>query len=372
MPPEAARNSAVSYGPIPYKRLSSRTPEIRLLEIQPTSNLNENVSCRIVNVPLSEEPVFVGLSALVGDPSVTEDIYVNHIKIPVPANLAEAIRHVRAVFLPASTAVNSSRAASVNSSELTDNDTEKSSQKSREHDGTLKPRRWLRNLFRPFKSTQTKPQPLRLWTDNLCINSRDALEAGDRVRLMEEAYRRAQTVVGWLGLKDETSDLVVETIDTIDAAMPKEFGSPQHRKEHPEHYAPRYVWMADMMHLWALPDGIQRLDQWPIYKSMSAFMARPFFQRGWIMTEISKATFPTFLLGKSIISWAQILRMNRATEELVDNGADMFPESFRDQLNFFPLNTIFTLLDGFETQAKTNSVATTPYAASPVYGVGKH
>ncbi|KUI67763.1 Heterokaryon incompatibility protein 6, OR allele [Cytospora mali] len=362
---------------IPFQPLKSIRSEIRLLEIQPARDvINGGLVCRLVNVPLTEDLEFIGLSALVGDPTVTEDIRINHHRTPVPSNLGQALRHVRAVFLPATPAsVPRSSNSSAETQDQAKNliDPYETPVKTTPVQPSKPAPKWLVNLMRSVRSIlpdsrqQARlfgPEPLRLWTDSICINSRDPHELSHRREIVATAYGSAKMVVGWLGLKDETSELVLETIHTIDAAMPRRFGSAEDRELHPEHYAPHYVWMKDMMHLWTLPPGLQRLEDWPTYKAMHAFMSRPYFQREWIVNEIALAKFPAFLLGDSILSWKQVLRMNRATEELVDHGADVFPEDFRKALNFFPLTTVYTLLGEFERRQAADGDDVASSAAS--------
>lgn len=340
--------------PIPFHPLKSSKSEIRLLEIHPARDaVDDTIVCRLVNVALTEDLEFIGLSALLGDSTVTEDIRINHRRIAVPSNLGQALRHVRAVFLPSTPAI--VPRSSHSSAETQDQETQLiGTQEAHATNPPAKPApRWLVSLMRGVRSIlpdprqQTRsfgPEPLRLWTDSLCINSRDPHELSHRRETVTMAYGSAKMVVGWLGLKDESSDMVLGTIHTIDAAMPRRFGTAEDRVQHPEHYAPHYSWMKDMMQLWTLPPAIQRLEEWPTYVAMHAFMSRPYFQREWILNEIATAKFPAFLLGDSIVSWKQVVRMNRATEELADNGASVFPEEFRKALNFFPLSTVYTLL----------------------------
>ncbi|KAI4595233.1 hypothetical protein KJ359_007209 [Pestalotiopsis sp. 9143b] len=352
MSSEASRCSSTSVRPIPYKRLSSRIPEIRLLEIDTTGDINKAISCRMVNVPLSSRPVFVGLSVLTGDSTIAEIILIDQVRVSIPATLAEAIRHVRAVFNNGSDAssARNSVCSSIDSTDKLAQQHDASSVKSNLNG----PFRWLSSLVSSVKSSQSKPRPLRLWTDSICINEEDSKEAAQRSRLMQEAYRRARTVVGWLGYKDARSRLVIETIRSIDHAMPRNFGSPKDLKEHPEHYAPPYSWMEEMAHLWQLSDEVKSLDDWPVYEAMGDFMMRPYFQNSWIVRELASAKYPTFLLQGRVITWMQVLRMNRALEELVNNGAEYLPADSRERLNLFALDTIFIFLDAFEARSKVS------------------
>ncbi|ROW17334.1 hypothetical protein VPNG_01325 [Cytospora leucostoma] len=353
----AQGDSGPPHNSVLFQSLRTNECEIRLLEVQTARvTLSSTVVCRLVNVPLTEDLEFIGLSALVGDPTVTEDIQIDHRRISVPLNIGQALRHVRGVFLPSATLPRSSCSPTGTQSH------EKQLIQAPESPVKIgavtsipiKPApRWLVNLMRGVRSIlpdsrhqnrHARPEPLRLWTESLCINTQNPQELSQRRETIFKVYSSAKMVVGWLGLKDDSSEMVIETMHTIDAAMPPRFGSPEDRELHPEHYAPHHVWMKDMMHLWALPPGTQSLEEWPIYVAMHAFMSRPFFQREWILNEIALARYPAFLLGDTILSWRHVVRMNRATEELADHGASVFPEEFRKALNFFPLTTVYTLL----------------------------
>lgn len=349
--------AAAHYKAITYRALDPSNPEIRLLEIQPVLRdvSSAAVVCRLVNTRITPELEFIGLSALVGGSGEKKNIWINSHKIAVPANLEEALRHVRTVFLPSA---HTKTDTGPRTSEDSWDRGGKSQKPTHTEQISAKPAPgWLRRLLKGVasilpddqqKSHHHKPQPLRVWADTICINSLDTNEAAKQQHLLREAYQHAKLVVGWLGVKDESTDIVIQTIRTIDKAMPSEYGTPEDRDQHPENYAPHYAWMKDMMELWTLPPGLTNLDEWPIYAAMRDFMQRPYFQREWILREISMAKFPAFLLGDEIVSWKQVLRMNRATEELVENGADVFPEEFRKKLSFFPLSTIYALLGEFE------------------------
>ncbi|ETS73827.1 hypothetical protein PFICI_14773 [Pestalotiopsis fici W106-1] len=353
MASQTSTYSSSSIRSISYKRLSSRIPEIRLLEIAPTGHLERPISCRLVNVPLSEKPVFVGLSVLLGDSTIAEIILMNHSRVHIPATLAEAIRHVRTVFNDGSgPSSRHSISSSISSTPKLSRNLDVASVSSKESYSSRQPLRRLCDLVNSGKTNPPKPQPLRIWTDSLCINEDDSREAGDRAKLMQVAYRRARTVVGWLGLKHDSSEILVDTLKTIDRAMPDGFGSPKDKADHPENYSPHSSWMAGMMQPWLVADEVNQLDDCPIHEAMRNFMLRPYFQNSWIVRELAGATFPTFLLEDRIVSWAQVLRMNRATEELVNHGTDLIPDKYREQLNLFSLDTIFIFLDAFDVYCR--------------------
>ncbi|ROV99127.1 hypothetical protein VMCG_06574 [Cytospora schulzeri] len=331
-----------------YKNLSvdPTRPEIRLLELRPAQSIHDTVSARIVNLPLTLDLDFIGVSALYGDTDDTEPIIIDGKRIAVPANLGQALRHARAVFWPPQTGPSTAESGRAT--------VEGKGPKGLEP--TRKKPHWLRHLLKTFGlpsseggRSRTQSTTLLIWIDAFCVNERDAMEQKEQHSLMAMAYRHARTVVGWLGPKDESSDLAVQIIRDVDRAMPPNFGSPEDKRLHPEYYAPRHVWVNEIQHLWQLPEGVMDLRECDNYIAMSKFLGRQYFQRDWILNEIAMASFPTFLIGSDIVSWSEVLRWNRCNEELSDRGAAQFPERYRSQIaSFLPLGTVYTMLKAFE------------------------
>lgn len=60
-----------------------------------------------------------------------------------------------------------------------------------------------------------------------------------------------------------------------------------------------------------------------------------------------------------------MLRFLRNNEDLVENGATMFPDEFRDLIQFLPLGAIYTLLKDFgDAQHSVDSLLLGPTAPS--------
>lgn len=332
---------------IRYSPLDRSRRELRFLELRaPTTNdVNERITCRLVHDKLSENRHeqfdFIGLSALVGDATTTEAITLDGSRVVIPTNIAQAIRHVRSVFLhPVPPTPNSSNA---------DLPAQAPPTKSK------KAPRWLQSLFRNIRQAFDKPtpgMPLRIWLDLICINPRDAREQAERRSTMARAYRQARTVVGWLGTRDGTSDLAINIIRAWDECMPAAFGEPGDREAHPENYAPHLQWMGPVAHLSDIPEGITDPREVPNFKAISGFLNRPYFRNTWMLEDMSLARFPAFLLGDDIVSWKQILRLNRVNEDIKDNGAEMFPDELRPLLEYMPLGTVYTFLREFDLRRK--------------------
>ncbi|KAH7174834.1 uncharacterized protein B0J16DRAFT_185623 [Fusarium flagelliforme] len=342
--------SSIQYRPID---LSAR--EFRVLELQPspTNDINDRVVCRLVHDKLTASPDYIGLSALYGDITNTETIILNGNKVSIPSDLAEALRYVRDVFL--GRRISTAHSTSALDLETQRNNTATSDDSPPPSPTTKRPgwlRTFLKKLLDPGPAKTDKQPPLRVWVDLLCINRRDKREDAERRASMARAFKQARLVVGWLGPKDSTSDLAIEIIRAWDNCMPANFGEPGDREAHPENYAPILQWMGPVAHLSDIPEGITDPTEVPSYKAISSFLNRPYFRNTWILDDIAMASFPTFMVGDGIVSWMQILRLNRVNEDIKDHGAEMFPSELRPLLEYMPLGSVYTFLKEFDRRQK--------------------
>ncbi|KAF4456898.1 putative heterokaryon incompatibility protein [Fusarium austroafricanum] len=306
---------------INYSRLNSSRDEVRFLEIEPASSTDDQVVCRLVTLPLSRDIEYIAISSLLGDPADQDRIILDRTAIPVPVNIAQALRHVRTVFYPAV---------------------------SQSAENLGKERRspsWLRSLLRHFGARECNARPkLRVWIDCICLNAADSRENSKSRVIMYHVYQRAQMVVGWVGLKIPQTDLGVQLIQAFDNAIPDEWQEPGDREIHPENYAPYHEWAIPIIHLFD-PQADAALGT-------ADFLNRPFFHRRWILEEMAMARVPTFLIGDAIVSWKQLLKMNLAMEEFKDYESNVCPATTRPLIHEFPLGTIHALLDEFEKRSK--------------------
>ncbi|ORY59756.1 heterokaryon incompatibility protein [Pseudomassariella vexata] len=326
---------------IRYSRLNPSKQEFRLLELQPAHNGNpdDQVVCRLVTVRLTEDLEYLALSSLYGDQSETERILVNGVPITITSHLAQALKHVRTVFFPTLT--------------------KRPAREPRRPDNKRAPR-WLTHLLRHVSSILPDPDadgagetpPLRLWIDALCINHQDDSEQSNQFLGMAQIYGSAKMVIGWLGLKTEYSDAGLACLKDIDEKMPVNWGEPADREAHPEDYAPRHEWAKQIAWTWQESADGSDFHQARHWIGANDFWNRPYFQRRWILEEIALARFPTFLLGDSIVSWKQVLRLNQALEEFRETESDVFPRHVKHQLAELPLGTVHALLDEFLRRKK--------------------
>ncbi|KIL88153.1 hypothetical protein FAVG1_08231 [Fusarium avenaceum] len=349
---------------IQYRPIDLAAREVRVLELQasPTNDINDRIVCRLVHEKLSDSPDFIGLSALYGDITNTELIVLNGSKVAIPADLAQALRYVRDVFLGPRSLSNANSTSQVN----IETDLQQQQQPSPPPSPTKKPPGWLRSFLKKLvvPASRNDRPPLRVWVDLLCINRRDKREEAERRAHLARAYRQARLVVGWLGPKDATSDLAIEIIRAWDSCMPANFGEPGDREENPENYAPILQWMGPVAHLSDIPEGITDPTEVPSYRAISGFLNRPYFRNTWILDDIAMASFPTFMVGDGIVSWMQILRLNRVNEDIKDHGAEMFPSELRPLLEYMPLGSVYTFLKEFDRRQKLEEYRPRPCSNS--------
>ena len=152
-----------------YHPLETSTREIRILQIDPATDVTAPIHCSLVHLSLDAQTSpadehawpdknekleessrgFAALSYVWGDVEPAQTIYMNGLPRTITPNLAVALRHLR------------------------------------------DPR-----------------NTLRIWIDALCINQADRDERGQQVSQMGDIYRQAERVLVWLGPEAENSHLV--------------------------------------------------------------------------------------------------------------------------------------------------------------------
>ncbi|KAK6088103.1 Heterokaryon incompatibility protein 6, OR allele 13 [Seiridium cupressi] len=317
-----------------FRKLDPLKSEIRLLELQPADGIDQPPVCRLIDVALTDKLEYLAIACSHSETS-SEHIFINSKKVTVPATLGQVLRHVRAVFLDSSAREDRSRSPN------------------KEKKG---PPNWLVQAMKNVRSIFPDPQKgryegdgpgtLLIWLEPLCINRRNPQETAQQLTHMAMVYRSAQIVVGWLGLKSELTDVALETLQQVEAVFPPHFGEPEDRKLHPENYAPQHQWLQKIDYLWE-----HGLDG-PYYPALLDFTERPLFHRTWLIDEIAMSRYPAFLLGDRIVSWKQVITLNRLLEELKDNESAVFPPGLRPVAQSWPLGTIYTMLKHYEERKR--------------------
>lgn len=147
-----------------------------------------------------------------------------------------------------------------------------------------------------------------IWIDAVCIDQGNLRERNHQVAMMNRIYKCAQTVIVWLGISDQHTNLALETINLI-ASIPSEKCEAELPSdlEDPEMYE-------------ALGIPYVGPQQWLDY---AAFLQRTWFSRIWVIQETSVAQHIVVLCGTHVLLWSnitagsQLLRATQLGELLV-------------------------------------------------------
>ena len=71
------------------------------------------------------------------------------------------------------------------------------------------------NLFRALRFLRYPSEERHLWIDAVCINQRNAAEKSVQIQTMLTFYRKAQSVIAWLGLQGEHTSLAMRYLRTL-------------------------------------------------------------------------------------------------------------------------------------------------------------
>lgn len=137
----------------------------------------------------------------------------------------------------------------------------------------------LRALRHPTECTN-------LWIDALCINQDDKQEKSEQVAHMLAIYKKAQSVIAWLGAPDDDSLLAfacAKMLPSLENSLSKNRSS--------EHDS-------------SCTDQLRR-----IYLALHFLFGRPWLSRTWIRQEIYGAKQIAVQCGVDKISWEEFMRL---------------------------------------------------------------
>jgi len=151
------------------------------------------------------------------------------------------------------------------------------------------------SLYVVLKQLRHSSQPRTLWVDAICINQDDLYEKSQQVPQMAEIYRRATSVLIWLGLQRSRSEDAFRMLSIL-----------------------ARLWISREVKNWL--EGEIRPLSWvkgsqdeasvlvpedkSLWDTMYELMDRPYFRRTWIVQEVAVAENPRVLCGSLEISWA--------------------------------------------------------------------
>jgi len=160
------------------------------------------------------------------------------------------------------------------------------------------------NLHSALKRLQLPNQPRLIWADAICINQEDIDERGSQVRLMKDIYRRASSVVIWLGEAIEVDGKDLWPIPSLLEAAQKNLKRTELPIRHGTKDWVRYVLRPDYT-----TSGDLDNKRWNrTIKSLILLLHRPWFLRTWIVQEVALASHALVMCGCHIANWDDFYR----------------------------------------------------------------
>jgi hypothetical protein len=236
-----------------YRALSSKRA-VRMIQLEELNSENiPTVRCSLIEVNLDEPGLtYQALSYAWGEETPSSHILTNGKRLAVTANLEDALRHLRTNRLYCC-----NRACSCYSD-----------------DDDLVPLNYNFTF------------PTLLWVDAICINQQDHKERMQQVASMREIFGRASQVVAWLG---GASEHTVPAFRLL-------FGLTSF-----------YDWDADISSQY-LSHLVRHESFKGHWLALSEFLEREWWNRVWIIQEITLARKAVLLCGPYAADWEHVLK----------------------------------------------------------------
>ncbi|KAL7957221.1 heterokaryon incompatibility domain-containing protein [Trichoderma compactum] len=206
---------------LPYQGRELDKNSLRLVEIQPAAHESDPVVCTLTEVTFGSRPKFDALSYTWGTEKADDAITLNGRPFEVGENLLDALLFLRG-------------------------------------------------------SAMSKKTCQLFWIDAICINQNDVEERNRQVRIMDQIYFRAGTVVVWLGSK--YAEIQNEVIGELKLEKRKMLGE-------------------------ASPQSVKNAQQ----KMARHLRTDPYWDRLWILQEIGRARQLRVCFGNETFSWKRFM-----------------------------------------------------------------
>jgi hypothetical protein len=217
--------------------------QVKIIDILPADITEpEVIRCTLRNRQPWDRSPYTALSYVWGDPQHTVSIFVNGRQVPVTVNLAGALRR-------------------------------------------------LRDLPNYAKS---------LWVDALCIDQQNEREKSQQVQMMDVIFRKAETVVAWLGPADDTSERAMWTLKEL-SKIAKELGIQDvHRPDESQMKQEQCKVIVTAARQAALQSAAFQRGDWGCVVDL---LRRPYWKRLWVLQEVSLGKRAILTCGPDTITW---------------------------------------------------------------------
>lgn len=161
------------------------------------------------------------------------------------------------------------------------------------------------NLYTALQHLRQPDATVNLWIDQICINQNDIKEKAQQIVLMSKIYQRAWSTIVWLGEEADDSDNACDLIILVKDSL-QYFSNLSDSRT------------VDLESL-DLPEADAS-----VWKSLGKLLARPWFQRLWIIQEAVLSHNLNFLCGRRFLSWPDLgLFATCATDNRLETLVDL-------------------------------------------------
>lgn len=143
--------------------------------------------------------------------------------------------------------------------------------------------------------------PRRLWIDALCINQYDVTEKGHQVLQMFHLYKKATTVVVWLGAAGKNTKIASQLLTRYDQGEGLDlYGieTAEGQEVHPFLNPIGKMSPADPARLSEIYKTLHR-----VWDGLEDLLGRPWLRRTWVIQELSAASKAEFHCGDTVMSY---------------------------------------------------------------------
>ncbi|MCJ1247927.1 hypothetical protein MMC30_005142 [Trapelia coarctata] len=130
------------------------------------------------------------------------------------------------------------------------------------------------------------------WIDAICINQKDLNEKSRQIRQMGAIYTTANTVLVWLGKADDSTETAVDVMSQL-SSVPRGLA---------ETFTGLDIWNPEAYAGLGMP--MIGESQW---EACTALLHRRWFNRSWILQEVTLARYIAVLCGPYEISWQALV-----------------------------------------------------------------
>ena len=139
------------------------------------------------------------------------------------------------------------------------------------------------NLYFALRQLRTFPDRPRLWVDSICINQDDPVEKARQIMLMGSIYKRSRRVIAWIGQEDHT------TAQTFNLLRRTPVG---------------------------IVTSLPSKDTEVMITGLQALCSREYWQRVWILQELTLARQVVICCGNSQLLWHRLCDVFKALSKV--------------------------------------------------------